>query len=604
MVPAVRAEDGRGLYVVAINGGGDKQDNFASHLGHLQQLMHVLGASGIPRDHITVLASDGSAAAPDLATREPEAENAWLLQGTQLDPILRDLTTFENSQLPGVDLRPATVASLTKTIGELRGRLRPGDTLLMYVTDHGSQSRRDPIENRITLWGESISVRKLGALLARLPPSVRVVSLMSQCFSGGFAYLHEARERRATPNGTTCGYFSSTPDRPAYGCYPELRGQKAVGHSFAFLSALAARGHFPAAHADILVSDETPDIPLRSSDVYLAEQLARAAGSPEREAAFADPFVGKAFASREFSGESRLLDRIASVYALARPSSLTEIDRQADGFFDVLDQLDADAKTWESALGDFNRANLDAFLDAKPTWRPRLDDRTMRALDTAGRRKLAAELLAELGPFVLAEPARSADANRLMDGLAVTDEINYRTEVRVAALLRMRFVLTSVAGRQWSKSDPRQSQAVDALLKCEDLTLPVAAPPRMAEPADVAKLPSFDEDKQAMATASPGWLGVVYVPVNRDRRKHLSIPDGAVQITSVLPRSPAALAGLRTGDIVVAAGGRPLVHSRALRPLIAAATVNAALGIEVLRGASHMILAPVVGLAPRPKARN
>jgi|SRR5450631_1807916 len=604
MVPAVRAEDGRGLYVVAINGGGDKQDNFASHLGHLQQLMHVLGASGIPRDHITVLASDGSAAAPDLATREPEAENAWLLQGTQLDPILRDLTTFENSQLPGVDLRPATVASLTKTIGELRGRLRPGDTLLVYVTDHGSQSRRDPIENRITLWGESISVRKLGALLARLPPSVRVVSLMSQCFSGGFAYLHEARERRATPNGSTCGYFSSTPDRPAYGCYPELRGQKAVGHSFAFLSALAARGHFPAAHADILVSDETPDIPLRSSDVYLAEQLARAAGSPEREAAFADPFVGKAFASREFSGESRLLDRIASVYALARPSSLTEIDRQADGFFDVLDQLDADAKTWEGALGDFNRANLDAFLDAKPKWRPRLDDRTMRALDTAGRRKLAAELLAELGPFVLAEPARSAEANRLMDGLAVTDEINYRTEVRVAALLRMRFVLTSVAGRQWSKSDPRQSQAVDALLKCEDLTLPLTAPPRMAEPADVVKLPSFDEDKRAMATASPGWLGVVYVPVNRDRRKHLSIPDGAVQITSVLPRSPAALAGLRTGDIVVGAGGRPLMHSRALRPLIAAATVNAALGIEVLRGASHMILAPVVGLAPRPKARN
>jgi hypothetical protein len=377
-----------------------------------------------------------------------------------------------------------------------------------------------------------------------------------------------------------------------------------VGHSFAFLSALAARGHFPAAHADILVSDETPDIPLRSSDVYLAEQLARAAGSPEREAAFAEPFVGKAFASREFSGESRLLDRIASVYALARPSSLTEIDRQADGFFDVLDQLDADAKTWEGALGDFNRANLDGFFDAKPAWRRRLDDRTIRALDTAGRRKLAAELLAELGPFVLAEPARSAEANRLMDGLAVTDEINYRTEVRVAALLRMRFVLTSVAGRQWSKSDPRQSQAVDALLKCEDLTLPLTAPPRMAEPTDVVKLPSFDEDKRAMATASPGWLGVVYVPVNRDRRKHLSIPDGAVQITSVLPRSPAALAGLRTGDIVVAAGGRPLVHSRALRPLIAAATLNAALRIEVLRGASHMILTPVVGLAPRPKARN
>jgi hypothetical protein len=566
--------------------------------------MRLLAASGIPRDHITVLASDGSAPTPDLATREPEAENAWLLQGTRLDPMLRDLTTFENSQLPGVDLRPATVASLTKTIGELRGRLQTGDTLLVYVTDHGSQSRRDPIENRITLWGESISVRKLGVLLARLPPTVRVVSLMSQCFSGGFAYLHEARERKTTPNGTTCGYFSSTPDRPAYGCYPELRGQKAVGHSFAFLSALATRGHFPAAHADILVSDETPDIPLRSSDVYLAEQLARAAGSPEREAAFADPFVRKAFASREYSGESRLLDRIASVYALARPSSVTEIDRQAEGFFDVLDQLDADAKIWEGALGDFNQANLDAFLDAKPAWRPRLDDGTMRALDTAGKRKLAADLLVELGTFVMAEPARSAEANRLMDSLAATDEINYRTEVRVAALLRMRFVLTSVAGRQWSKSDPRQSQAVSALLKCEDVTLPAAAPPRMTEATDAAKLPPFDEDKRTMATVRPGWLGVVYVPVNRDRRKHLGLPDGVVQITSVLPRSPAALAGMHAGDIVVAAGGRPLAHSRALRPLIAASPPNAALPIVVARGKGHMTLTPVVGQAPRPKARN
>jgi len=27
------------LYVLAINGGGDKLDNFASHLGHLRQLV-------------------------------------------------------------------------------------------------------------------------------------------------------------------------------------------------------------------------------------------------------------------------------------------------------------------------------------------------------------------------------------------------------------------------------------------------------------------------------------------------------------------------------------------------------------------------------------
>ena len=605
--PAARAAEPSGLYVLAINGGGDKLDNFASHLAHLRQLTDLLAASGIPRDHITVLASDGSNPAPDVATREPEPENAWLLQGTRVDPLLRDLTSYENSALPGIDLRPATVASLAHTLGELRGRLHSGDTLLVYVTDHGTQSQRDPIENRITLWGphESISVRKLGALLARLPPSVRVVSLMSQCYSGGFAYLHEAREHKRLPSGKTCGYFSSTPDRPAYGCYPEVRGQKAIGHSFEFLTALARRGRFSAAHADIMVSDETPDIPLRSSDVYLAEQIARAAGSPEREAAFADPLVRQAFAGGDFVEESRLIDRIASVYAFARPASLAELDERAHALFAFLDQLELDGKTWEAALGDFNQANLDAFLDSQPHWRARIEDRAVRGLDVAARRALALDFLADLAPYVMSDPSRLVEANRLVTGLTTSDEISYRSEIRAAALLRTRFVLTSVAGRMWSKRDQHQVQAVEALTRCEDLALPVPALlPRIAEAAGAPRLPSLAEDQRRAAAVRPGWLGITFVPVSRDRRKNLGLPGGAAQITSVVPRSPAAEAGLRAGDIVLGPPGRPLSHPRDLRPFIASSAMNVALPIEVLRGKGRVVVGPVVGQAPAAKARN
>jgi hypothetical protein len=602
-----QAAEASGLYVLAINGGGDKLDNFASHLAHLRQLTELLAASGIPRDHITVLASDGSNPAPDLATRESDPENAWLLQGTRVDSLLRDLTSYENSALPGVDLRPATVASLSRTIGELRGRLHAGDTLLVYVTDHGTQSQHDPIENRITLWGahESISVRKLGALLARLPPTVRVVSLMSQCFSGGFAYLHEAREHKRLPSGKTCGYFSSTSDRPAYGCYPEVRGQKAIGHSFEFLSALARRGRFSAAHADIMVSDETPDIPLRSSDVYLAEQIAHAAGSPERETAFADPLLRQAFAGHDFVEESRLVDRIASVYAFDRPDSLAELDEHARVLFAFLDQLELDGKTWEGALGDFNEANLDGFLTSQQRWRARLEERAVRGLDVAGRRALALELIAGLAPYVMSDPARLAEANRLVAGLTMTDEISYRSEIRAAALLRTRFVLTSVAGRMWSRSDPHQLQAVEALTRCEDLALPVPAVlPRIAEAPVAPKLPPLAEDQRRAAAARPGWLGITFVPVSRDRRKTLGVPDGAAQITSVVPRSPAAEAGLRSGDIVLGPPGHPLPHSRDLRPYIASSTSNVALPIEVLRAKSRLVLRPVVGQAPTAKTRN
>jgi hypothetical protein len=606
--PQARPGDSGELFVLAINGGGDKLDNFASHLGHLRQLIGLLTSAGIPNDHLTVLASDGQDPTPDLATRDPDPENAWLLQGTRLDPILRDLTIYENSRLPGVDLRPATVSSLEKVIGELRVRLRPADTLLIYVTDHGTQDRRDPLGNRISLWGahESISVRKLGALLSRLPSSVRVVSLMSQCFSGGFAYLHEAREHRRVPSGRTCGYFSSTPDRPAYGCYPEVRGQKGIGHSFEFLSALARRGRFAAAHAEVMVSDGTPDIPLRSSDVYLAEQLARAAGTPAREAALVAPLLHRAVADPALAPALAQIDRLAAAYGVQRPSSLQDLEAQADAVFDLLDEVEAQAKLWEGALGDFNQANLDGFLAARPAWRARLDERVLRGLDSAALRALATSLLSELDPFVMADAARLAEANRLTTALSSADEISYRNEIRAAALLRMRFVLTTAAGRVWLRDKQEQSKAFEALGRCEDLALPIKdkGAPSPAAPAATAGLPSLAEDRQRAMSTKPGWLGLTFVPVGRGRRKSLALPDGAAQVTSIAPRSPAAAAGLHAGDIIVGPPNRPFAHPNDLRPFIASTSPGAALPIEVLRGNARLVLRPTVGAAPAKKPRN
>jgi hypothetical protein len=526
------------------------------------------------------------------------------LQGTRLDPILRDLTSYENSTLPGVELRPATVASLEKAVAELRARMRADDTLLVYVTDHGSQGRRDPLANRITLWGarESISVHKLGALLARLPSTIRVVSLMSQCYSGGFAYMHEAREHRRVPSGRTCGYFSSTPDRPAYGCYPEVRGQKAVGHSFEFLSALARRGRFSAAHADVLVTDETPDIPLRSSDVYLAEQLARAAGSPSREAAFVDPLLDRAFSDPALSPVLRQIERLATMYDLRRPSNVEDLDKQADALFELLDQVEAHAKIWETALSDFNQASLDGFFAAKPAWRSRLEERALRGLAGPALRSLATSLLAELEQFVMSDADRAAEANRLVTALSTADEISYRNEIRTAALLRIRFLLTTAAGRVWIHSKGEQAKAFEALDRCEDLALPIKTPAAdVAEAPLTSKFPPFAEDRKRASNTKPGWLGITFVPVSPGRRRRLGLPEGASQITAVLAHSPAVAAGLRAGDIVTGARSRAFAHKSDLRPLIVSTRPGTALSIEVLRGKNRVSLNPTVGEAPVAK---
>src|SRR5262249_10296447 len=154
-------------------------------------------------------------------------------------------------------------------------------------TDHGIRDGDDPANNAITLWGEHerVTVSELGRMLGSLDPGVRVVALMSQCYSGGFAGLARARGGGATPDGATCGYFASTADRAAYGCYPENRGRDNVGHSFHFIAALAERGDLPSAHEEVLVNDASPDVPLRTSDLYLSEVLDHAAGTAKQDRA-------------------------------------------------------------------------------------------------------------------------------------------------------------------------------------------------------------------------------------------------------------------------------------------------------------------------------
>src|SRR6185436_10427233 len=117
------------------------------------------------------------------------------------------------------------------------------------VTDHG-QRGSSADDARITLWrGHTVSVRELARMLDQLAPGVRVVAVMSQCFSGAFAEAMLGPGRRGRAVGSTCGYFSTTADRMAYGCYPESRDQD-VGHAFCFIASLRRTRSRADAHAE------------------------------------------------------------------------------------------------------------------------------------------------------------------------------------------------------------------------------------------------------------------------------------------------------------------------------------------------------------------
>src|SRR4029450_3337514 len=249
--PLVSPVDVGRLQVLMINGGGTKSQNYQSHLLHLRGLHDVLQRAGVPGSLISLYVSDGADPTPDVAVREAQPEaDFWLLEGSRLAEPLRTPVIYENSVVPGGTLAAATRADIEHWFETTGRTMRSGDTLLVYVTDHGVRNTEDPTNTAITLWGsgERLSVKELTAMLSRLDPGVRVVALMSQCFSGGFAELARARTTGELPDGSTCGYFSSTPDRPAYGCYPENRGRDNVGHSFHFIEGVAEGGDVPRGH--------------------------------------------------------------------------------------------------------------------------------------------------------------------------------------------------------------------------------------------------------------------------------------------------------------------------------------------------------------------
>jgi len=235
------------LFVLAINGGGSPEGNRQSHLLHLQGVVDALRKSGVPAERVTVLAGDGPDPTPDLLIKE-EAIGAqyWRFRGTPMEGEFPPPWVLGNSEVKGATLYPATRASLSIWLLTVGQQLRAGDELLLYVTDHGSKGKNSE-DNSIVLWGpgQKLSVRDLREALGTLDPSVRVVALMSQCYSGGFANLISLGGAEGEATGRFCGFFSTTADRLAYGSYPETRASRKTGHSFAFLQALpVAAGRF------------------------------------------------------------------------------------------------------------------------------------------------------------------------------------------------------------------------------------------------------------------------------------------------------------------------------------------------------------------------
>ncbi|NTX03091.1 MULTISPECIES: trypsin-like peptidase domain-containing protein [Myxococcus] len=118
-----------------------------------------------------------------------------------------------------------------------------------------------------------------------------------------------------------------------------------------------------------------------------------------------------------------------------------------------------------------------------------------------------------------------------------------------------------------------------------------------AVPSTLVKelLPQLEKD----GAVTRGWLGVAVQDLTADLGSALGVSkgEGAI-VTEVNEGTPAAEAGLKPDDIIVAAGGRPVTSGRALTRTVALKAPGSELPLTVYRGGKKTELKAKLGTRP------
>ena len=578
-------------WAILINGGGEASKNYQSHLLHIERMARLLVDGGVDKDRIAIFASDGDDPRPDLAVLDrTESKHPWLLADLAEVRRLRPSIGMADSKVPGFALYPAKTDAIAGWIRTRRGEFQPGDVLFVYVTDHGRKNRTDLSNNAIVLWEEDLSVRNFARLFSMLPEKTSVVAAMSQCFSGSFAnVIYE------TGSGANqCGYYAAEPHRFAYGCYPENRGRDNVGHGFRFIEALGSYGNLVDAHNRTLLTDRTPDVPYRSSNFYLAElvsELAQAEGRSIDETA--DELLDQAWLDEvHYNSELADLDRLSGLYGLSSPRSLTELDAETQNLPDLASSLDEHAGRWARTASDRRRRWFREFLAASPDWDGTLEPSYLDELPENEKAELFSWLERDFHDFVKMDAIRYDELKSLAELATETRRASYRMEVRYGAARRVRFALLSIAGTVYVDryGSAHERAKLERLRNCENaFHLDFGSRPRR-HPGEVLQYPTLAEETALAKALIPSWFGVTISPPSSTERRDLALEPGARKVRVVEAGSPAEIAGLTPGDILLGPPNAHFENPGDLEAWAATANIDRRYPLEFLRGGRLFIV--------------
>jgi serine protease Do len=110
-----------------------------------------------------------------------------------------------------------------------------------------------------------------------------------------------------------------------------------------------------------------------------------------------------------------------------------------------------------------------------------------------------------------------------------------------------------------------------------------------AIPSNMAKL--VIEQLLAKGKVVRGWLGVGIQPLTAELAKKFGVTEGeGVLVNEVFEKDPAALAGIKPGDVIVRIDGAVVDSPNKLSRLIATLTPGATSKIEIVRDLKHVTM--------------
>jgi len=169
------------------------------------------------------------------------------------------------------------------------------------------------------------------------------------------------------------------------------------------------------------------------------------------------------------------------------------------------------------------------------------------------------------------------------------------------ARLRAKDLIVAVNG-----SAVRSRQELSALLRGLEpgtsLTLSVRRQDRDLELS--ARVGTREEDGGRMRMVA-GWIGIEAIGLPPSLRDHFGAPeDAGIMISAVAPDSPALGAGIRVGDVIYEADGRPVTSVAALSQIVTEAGVDNPVEVVLARDGARIVVEPLVSRLPDPQPAN